>query len=104
MKKLLMLLGLATISAMPLAASAHTDVRIGVALGAPTYSYRVPAYYDHGRVVQRPYCPPRRVVYESYHARPYSHVNYGRPVIVYRNHAGDSHHWRHERGEGHWHR
>lgn len=102
MKKILMLLGLMTIGAAPLAASAHTDVRVGINLGAPTYSYRVPAYYDYGRVeTVRDYCPPRRVVYDRYDdAWPYARVEYREPVIVYRDH-GRRHGWREH---GHWHR
>ena len=108
MKKGLMLLGLVTASVVPLAASAHTDVRVGVNLGAPIVSYRVPAYNDYGTV---DYCPPRRVVYESYYEEPYYRVNYAWPVIVYRDHDGyrdhdehERHEWREERGHGHWRR
>lgn len=111
MKKILMMLGLVTASAAPLAASAHTDVRIGLNVGVPIVSYRVPAYYDYGTVVERPYCPPRPVVYESYYGQPYYRVNYERPVIVYRDHDSyrdhdehERHEWREEREHSHWHR
>lgn len=100
MKKILMMFGLLVTSAAPLSAFAHTDVRIGLNVGAPMVSYRVPAYYDYGNVVVTlPYCPPHRVVYESYYD------DY-RPVIVYRDrgwsrgwHGHDRDEWRgHERG------
>lgn len=100
MKKILMMLGLAAASAVPLAASAHTDVHLGLNVDVPVYSYRVPAYYDYGAVIERPYCPPRAVVYESYYGRPYYRADYERPVIVYRERGG-SHGW-HDHGR--WHR
>ncbi len=71
------------------------------------YSYRVPAYYDYRTVVERTYCPPRPLVYESYYERPY--YGYGRPVSIYREHGwsrdwddDDRHEWR-EHGHGRWH-
>lgn len=93
MKKILLLLGLIATGPAPLAASAHTDVRVGIDLGAPRYAYRVPAYYDYGTVVTtRPYCPPHRVIYEDYDDyRPYTRVEYRDPVVIYR-------------APGHWHR
>ena len=105
MKKILMILGLLAASAAPLAASAHTDVRVGFNVGPPMVSYRVPAYYDYGNVVvTRPYCPPHRVVYESYYDD-----EYDRPGIVYRDRGwsrgrrGHDHdEWR-EHGRGRWH-
>lgn len=102
MKNILMMLGLLAASTTPLLASAHTDVRVGFNVGPPMVSYRVPAYYDHGNViVTRPYCPPRRVVYESYYSP--------RPVIVYRDRSGSrgwhgrDHEGWHEHGRGRWH-
>lgn len=99
MKKILMMLGLLTLGAAPLAASAHTDVRVGFNIGAP-------AYYDYNRVVvSRPYCPPHRVVYETYDDSDY-YDNY-RPVTVYRERSwgpGWNRDWRergHDRRHGH---
>lgn len=83
-------LGALAITAIP--AQAHTDVAIGLSLGAPYYDYappppryyaptvvyEEPAYYEpevvyyHGR-----YCPPRRVYYR--------HEPYGRAYGHYRH-------------------
>ena len=112
MKKFLMVLGLLMIGAVPLAASAHTDVHVGFNVGVPVVSYGRPAYYDYDRVVvSRPYCPPHRVVYETYDDGDY--YDY-RPVAVYRErgwgpgrdrgwreHDHDSDEWREH---GRWHR
>ena len=111
MKKLLVSVGLLLASAVPLAASAHTDVRVGFNIGAPVVSYGRPVYNDRV-VVSRPYCPPRRVVYETYNDG-YYYDSY-RPVVVYRERSwgpGWDRGWRehdHDRGEwrehGRWHR
>jgi hypothetical protein len=102
MKKILMMLGLLTLGAAPLAASAHTDVRVGFNIGVPVVSYARPVYYDYDRVVvSRPYYPPNRVVYETYDDGYYS-GGY-RPVVVYRERGWDRG-WRgHGRRRGHDH-
>ncbi len=99
MKKLMAAVGVLLASALPLAASAHTDVRVGFNIGVPVVSYGRPAYYDYDRVVvSRPYCPPHRVVYETYNDG-YYYDRY-RPVVVYRERGWD----RGWREHGRWHR
>lgn len=67
MKKLLLIAGLAIAAAVPMAASAHTDVSIGFNLGLPVYAYAEPVYQP--RVVYREYEPYTVVYRERGHGR-----------------------------------
>lgn len=87
-KQILMTAGLSLAGLLPLAASAHTDLSIGLNLGgyAPVYEAPPPVYY----------APPPRV----YYAPP---TYYG-PTVVYTRPDWEEHRWHeeHERREHEW--
>ena len=69
MNKLLVSAGLVAASLMPLAASAHTDLSIGLGFGLPVYGPPAPVYY----------APPPPPVYGYYD----NGYGYGPPVGYY---------------------
>jgi hypothetical protein len=92
MKKLLLGMGLLVIGALPLAASAHGGISVGIGLGLPIYGG--PAYYDEPVVEDYGYYAPRRVYYSDDYYRPYYGPRYyGGGRVNYRDYdRGDCHH------------
>jgi hypothetical protein len=81
MKKLLIGLGLITVAAMPLAASAHTDLSIGIGIGGYYAPPPPRVYYYEPEVVEYRHGPP------AYYYSPPRRV-YG-PRVVYRDYYYD---------------
>ena len=100
MSKILVAVVLAVGSVLPLAASAHTDVSIGLNLGVPLYEPYYEPYYEPRPVVR--YAPP-----EVYYGPRYYYP--GR-VVIYddgyrRGWRGHHHDWDgrgYGRGDHHW--
>ncbi len=93
MRKLCITLGLIAAGLVPFAASARTDVSIGIGLGFPVYyEYYEPGYIEYRyHPAPRYYYPPRRVYY------------YDRPHHWHHQHHQHHQHHKHHRGHHrHW--
>ena len=86
MKKLIVVIGLVLASAMPLAASARTDVHIGI--GLPLYFEPEPVYVEHHYYT--PYWYPRAHVYHHRHHGHHKH---------HKHRGHHKHHRRHRHGD-----
>lgn len=104
-KTLIAIGGLGLAALLPLAASAHTDVSIGLNLGGyPVYAAPAPVYYTPPQPVY--YAPPQPVYYSPapvYYGGNVSYYDGGRRWCRdgHRGHEWREHEW-HEHGGRRW--